>query len=547
MLRAWIPVLLIPWTAWTAAEERPASSRIESLGLFKNGLAVVQRVATVAGPGLYRLDSIPEAVHGTFWVAADARVEAMVVARDVEVSEPGPVGHDLQRELAGRKVLIRFRDEKMAPVEGTVVKFESPRGAEFWDRTYQPVQQSIWWPYGSRPAPASTPSRFLLIDTVEARLYVDTGMIGTLRVEGPEGAARRRQPVLVVAVIEAKQDPVTLRFQYLAKGMAWAPSYRVDLTDPKKLWIEQGAVIRNELEDVADAEISLISGFPSVEFAHVLSPLSARATWSAFFQQLNQRVQPGHAATMNVMAQQVVSYGGDSGVGGSGLPEIPAGDGVDIYYHSLGKRSLAEGDALFLRTASGETAYERIVEWIVPDTRRADGRYIDEYQRNQNPDDFQDAAWDAVRFRNPFTFPMTTGPAMMTAGGRFSGQRMTSWVNSGEETTLHITKALSLRTRQAEHEEEGARSVVFVGGNDYRRTTVKGELLACNHRREPMKLVIRRQFSGDLLEAEAGPKCVLREEGVYSVNKRNELIWNLTLQPGEEKTLTYRYGVLVDQ
>jgi hypothetical protein len=27
----------------------------------------------------------------------------------------------------------------------------------------------------------------------------------------------------------------------------------------------------------------------------------------------------------------------------------------------------------------------------------------------------------------------------------------------------------------------------------------------------------------------------LREEGVYSVNKRNELLWTMTLKPGEER------------
>ena len=35
-------------------------------------------------------------------------------------------------------------------------------------------------------------------------------------------------------------------------------------------------VIRNELVDLQDADIKLISGFPSVEFANVTSPLSAR-------------------------------------------------------------------------------------------------------------------------------------------------------------------------------------------------------------------------------------------------------------------------------
>jgi hypothetical protein len=60
-----------------------------------------------------------------------------------------------------------------------------------------------------------------------------------------------------------------------------------------------------------------------------------------------------------------------------------------------------------------------------------------------------------------------------------------------------------------------------------------------------MGLVIRRRFSGELLSADGSPKQSLREEGVYSVNKRYELLWRFPLKPGEEKKLAYQYSVLV--
>ena len=119
------------------------------------------------------------------------------------------------------------------------------------------------------------------------------------------------------------------------------------------------------------------------------------------------------------------------------------------------------------------------------------------------------------------------------------------WVNPGEQTVLHVTKALSIRTRAVEHELEGERKIVYIGGRKFRKTQVEGELFASNHRKEKIDLVIRRRFSGDLVSAEGSPKCVLREEGAYSVNKRNELTWTLALAPGGERRLAYRYSVLV--
>src|SRR5260370_34403906 len=90
--------------------------------------------------------------------------------------------------------------------------------------------------------------------------------------------------------------------------MAWAPSYKIDITDPKTLTLEQQAVVKNELADIDGAEVKLISGFPSVQFAHVTSPLSARTTWSTFFQQLNNRAWRDSDRASNSIRRQAVAF-----------------------------------------------------------------------------------------------------------------------------------------------------------------------------------------------------------------------------------------------
>ena len=161
----------------------------------------------------------------------------------------------------------------------------------------------------------------------------------------------------------------------------------------------------------------------------------------------------------------------------------------------------------------------------------------------------------ALKFKNPFTFAMTTGPAMVVADGKFNGQRTSFWVNAGEETMLRINKALSVRTRSVENEEQqnagapvppaggfgpavpaAARDVVWIGGQAFRKTTVVGELAVSNHRQETIQLVIRRRFSGELVKADGTPKTSLREEGVYSVNRRNELLWTIPLKAGRRRS-----------
>jgi len=536
-------IVLLITASLAQAGETAVESRILSVGMFKNGLALVKRSVSVPAPGAYAVSDVPDPVHGTFWIESDAKVETRVTTREVE--EPGR-GENLHEELAGRKVLIHFRDGRIQPAEGRVVTPEVD-GEKDWDRAYENF--SRWYRSSSGRSgrgQSATQPRYLVMETDRGRIYVDPSMIAYAQAEGKPAKVSRRTPVLIFNVTEMKERPATILLTYLTKGIAWAPSYQVDISDPKELSVEQKAVIKNELGDIDAAELYLITGFPSVEFGHVMSPLSLRTTWTDFFRQL--RTDPRSDSGRGwALTQQVAWNVAAPGPGPIDLSATPEGEGPDIHYQPIGSRALAEGDSLALSTASGKASYERIVEWIVPDTRQADGRYIREHDIRNNPEKYRDAAWDSIRFRNPLDFPMTTGPAMIVADGHFQGQRMSYFVNKGEQTTLHITKALSIRTRTTEYEEPvtGKRQVLYYGGRTFRKVPVKGELVVSNHRAETVTLVIRRCFSGELLKADGDPRCVLREEGVYSVNKRNELVWTLKLEPGGEANLSYSYSVLV--
>jgi hypothetical protein len=505
------------------AQEQPADSRIVAVDLFKNGLAVVKRELTVPGPGTYRLDDIPEPVHGTWWVESSGKVETAIHTREIEV--PAEFRHEpnFQEDLAGKKVVLHFKAGRMPPLTGTVLKLRRPKDE-----------------------PERATGRFLVLSTPKGRLYVDTAEIGAVEAEGVADKIKQKKPVLLLTVAPTEKNAQKIRIAYLTRGLGWAPSYRVDLRDPKSLSVELATVIKNELADLKDAEIRLISGFPSIQMVHVRSPLAANVGWADFFRQLAAgpgRFQPLlQQQVINNYTANVRSFS-DSGLD---LSAKPMGEGVDLHFQVIGKRTLAKGDAVSLTLAKERADYERIVEWLIPDNRDERGRHVG--RQRTGSEEENDDAWDALRFKNPFAFPMTTGPAMVTANGDFNGQRTSYYVNAGEQTVLRVTKALSIRTRNVEQEEvdkNGERDFVYVGGQRYRKSIVAGEIGVSNHRKENVKLVIRRRFSGDLISTEGDPKSFLREEGIWSVNKRNELAWTVALTGGEEKRLHYRYSVLV--
>lgn len=506
-----------------AADETPAKGKIVAVDLFKNGLAVVNCEVTLGRAGSYILEDVPQPVHGTFYVEGGA-VEAAVRMRDVEVpaAEAG-IGH-LQDDFAGKRVTLHLKGTNRPPITGIMTKLKPAKGEE-----------------------GVAAGRFLVVQTAKGRAYVEAAEVAAIESEDAGDKVTRRRPRLVLTLGATDKAETKVNLRYLTHGISWAPSYRIDISDPKTLALEQHAVVRNELTDLTDAEVRLISGFPSVQFAHVRSPLTPGTNWATYFGELANRFSRDIDVLSNsIVSQQDVRFNARSPHGVS-IGATPAGEGVDLHYQTIGKRTLADGETLALTVAKGKAEYQRIVEWLVPDTRDEYGRY-NARDRGDARDD--DTAWDALRFKNPLAFPMTTAPATVTANGQFNGQRTSYWVNAGEEMVLRVEKALSVRTRAVENEQSlknGAdtRDFIWVGGRQYRRSTVEGEVSVSNHRKEAVQLVLRRRFSGDLVNAEGEPKVSLREEGVFSVNKRNEMVWALSLKSGEEKTLKYTYTVLV--
>ena len=520
-------------------QEKEAKSSVASVALFKNGLSVVRLEVPIPGPGIYRLADVAEPVHGTFLVESGGSIEARIERRSVPARQPARLGVNLQDELVGLKVTIHGRSTK-APIVGTVLSVPKQE-----IDLYPPVVlPGVYVP----PAPVS---RFLLLRTEAGTAYVDLNEIEFVEADGqavPETPMESRSVLLLVVGDEVQDN--TCRISYLAHGLSWAPSYNIELLDAQRLTIEQHAAIRNELMDLKDTDVSLISGYPNVQFGHVVSPLSASQTWQHFFQQLGGR--GGDTEFSNSIMLQNAAYSGGRDASGDVAVAPNLGDTIDLHYHSIGKRTLHKGAAFSMATGKAEAGYKRIVEWTIPDNRDEWGNPSN--NRRVDPstgEPLQDDVWDALKFKNPLPFPMTSAPVMVTTEGRFSGQSQVLWTNMGEEATVRVNKALSIRARNVEYENQIAdqgqaeRDVIYIGGRRFRKVTVNGEMRLCNHRAADIEMIIKRQFSGDYVNADAAPKIDLREEGVWTINKRNELTWTITLQPNAEQTIKYQYSVLI--
>lgn len=509
------------------AAEPQAKAPITRAALFKNGYALVVREIPAAPGDAFLIDEAVTPVHGTLWFAPGDGLTVSGVKRIGSEPNRNPFA-DFSASYAGRQVTVTLRASGSAPsrvVAGTVV---------------QPGKQE------GEVAP-NTP--FLAVKGSDGKLTVFArDEIVSIESDAINEALPEEKRMLLVNRAGTAGKPFAV--SYLSVGLTWAPAYRIALGPDAQLQLDQSATLINELEDLKGVELNLVSGFPNLEYLRVTSPLATGMTLQLFLQQLNGG---GNFPMPRVMKQVVMNYAAESAAAGDAVSPLPeSGLSEDIHFTSAGKVTLPKGEVLYKTLATAKAKYERLVEWEIPDRRDQWGRI---QFRGGNPDENQSGdLWDAVRFKNPLESPITTAPIEIVDGGKLLGQTTVKWVNPGEETLVRIAKALTvsgIRTETEADDKSGGsvgpkgREVINYAGYNYRKSTVNGEIKLRNFRTYEAKVIAKLQYSGEFIEAQGEPKSKLLESGVYSVNPRRELTWEITLKPGEELTLTYKYTVMI--
>ncbi len=474
----------------------PVVGKIASLGVFKNGIAVVEERFEVPGPGRYATSTPPSPLHGTFFIESDGVVETTSTVDDVEIPISEASEIDWTQDFSGRKVRVVLpgesepRELRIVPTGRSVDGESTSDGASGYAASrLSGAFSSALSPQVVGVARSNVGGVLFATDDGETIWVNDAAeikVVSTAPGEGPTTVWRKR-PQLIFDVKASdeggkKATSTTIRLFYLTRGATWAPQYRVRLLDGETLEIEQNAILANEWRSFEETPVALFSGFPQIATRDALSPMSPSVDLNAFFTSLTSGANGAaglyargggasmltqQALTLNAVAPTGSGTGG--ALGAASGDEASFGDGVDVFAQAVGRKTLAKNDRTLFSVARKTAPYRRVVCWDIADIWDENGRRRDPsaflnggassvYGRTTSGENLVangsrfSEPWDALQFANPFDFPTTTGPATVVDGARFLGQNPIYWTNPGEMTLLPITKALSVRVRSVENE-----------------------------------------------------------------------------------------------
>ncbi|MHB1190021.1 MAG: hypothetical protein ACYC08_04195 [Armatimonadota bacterium] len=529
-----------------SAQAEVFTPKTRSVAVFKNGLGFFMRdgVSDLSG-GSAVTDLVPPAALGTLWAGSSqkgVKVERLVAyMEDVKEHLPALTVQQMLSANGGKRARLMCGDRIF---EGTLISVQ----AENPSTEVNQVQ-----PYSSRSYAAlpATPT-LALLRTESGILALDLGRITWVEVlddPATEYTVTKKVNRMRFEVSGAnKKTQVTMG--YMQKGITWVPAYMIELLDDKKARITMQGLLANDAEDIDGADVSFVVGYPNFVYADLLSPLSLNQSVTDFINSLrNPQDRNRYNGTAYMMTQNIAMYdyagargpaGPAPGFGYTGI-ETP-GEGVeDLYVYRVGDVTLKKGERACYTISSSEVEYETLYEWKVPDYSGIDWRGYYQENRDSAPPP-QEQVWHKIRLTNSCKYPWTTASAMVMRDGSPLSQDQLNYTPVAAYGDVKLTVAVDVKAKSQEEEIERKNSAIIINGSSYTKIDKKGTLAMKNFKSVPVKVEVVKTVCGEVTASPDGktsrPGTVVR-----AINPVTTITWEVTIQPGEEKTLSYSYFV----
>jgi hypothetical protein len=542
------------------AQETGTKAQVElrQVSLFKNGLGFFVTEVTIP-PKTTSFYIVPDAApsHGTFWVSYPSKVRLdNLVAKEIEVDEQveATTIPELLRANVGKKARFVLAGTKEAPFDAKILSVAVPPEREipspYAPGRISPDEERGYYNY-------QRIANLMLFETDEGRIAIDPTRIERVffKDEKPSMTfGRKKKSVQIDVGLGAAAGKEKLTLSYLAKGITWAPSYMIDISEPNKAKIAAKAEVMNEVCDLNGVDVQFVTGFPNLQFADIASPIAMKENLAQFLQSLIRgQSEQGRAGGVggvmsNVMSQRM-AYSGElrdsdalSVMPSYGAAEIGK-SAEDLFLYPVEKVNLTKGAVGYFPLFTESVPYKHIYRWEIPDYVSPEGDYYQQNQQQQREP--QQEVWHCIRLENVMKLPWTTAPAEIVKDGVILGQDTLDYTPVKEKGTVKITRAMNVKAEQVELETKRERGAAQWYGYNWDLVTVQGKLSAMNLQDKPITLEVTKSLSGEVKSMQPEAKLEKLAKALRAVNTNVRLTWTVELGAGEKKDFTYDYEVYV--
>lgn len=526
-------------------------TKIKTLAAFKNGLGFVHRLGeTPLEKGYAEIELCPAAALGTYWVSnSDPRYpldELLSFKKTVAISIESVNVQEILKANIGKimVVYVNSNDPKTASYTGKLISFPDARTPE----NSPPELFSS----SSRSIAAS---RLLLLEIEsngkKSTVAINPDTVNRLEIIGDIKTTTEQKVEKGAARVHIKDNPgkAQLSVAYLQKGFNWSPSYLINMLKDNEVSITMEAILANDVEDIENADVSFVVGYPNFAYANAITPLALNQAVGAFIQSLS-RVENERANVMagtGMMTQSVmsnISYS-DYSPSREWRPEqlynvannLSGESNEDLYYYKQKNVTLKKGERARYTVLSGNVPCEHIYMLDVPDVSETRNSSTN---TDRNKDQYQ--VWHSLRLKNTLDIPWTTAPALVVKESLPLAQNMLKYTAAKSKTTLKMTVATDIQAQQEQSEE--SRTRIIIRGSEYSNITVTGKIVLTNYKSKTVKMNILKSINGKVANAGTGESRTIARS-LNGLNPTSEIEWEFEIESGKTVELPYTYKVIM--
>lgn len=345
--------------------------------------------------------------------------------------------------------------------------------------------------------------------------------------------------------IKTKGGTKSVMMMSLEKGMAWAPGYALDLSNPEKLVFTAKSTVLNDLLDFDNARVRLITGFPNLQFSNIVDPLTSRMSLDDWLRSLNPGMTNqsfgtgggGGAFSNRAVEARPSSAPAGPGGGFAGISFDPADNSLivdnasgeqleDLFFYDLEGVSLKKGSRSYQYLYKFEVPYKRVYTW--------DGEAGTPIQNK-------------IKFKNTYGKPISTAAASMFSKGEIIGQGMMNYTGANMDAELVVSRSLDFATSSSiDVVERQTGAIKDKKGNPISDlVTYEVELEIQNPKSDEVNFQVKKYVFGEVIRSEPKPANDTNRTGVKGSNPTNVLTWDLKMAPSSTQKIVFRYKAYV--
>jgi hypothetical protein len=327
-------------------------------------------------------------------------------------------------------------------------------------------------------------------------------------------------------------EKTTLAMAYLRKGITWIPEYTLKLLDEDTAELTLRGTLVNEAEDLINCDVQLVVGVPHFVHTDYLTPISvgqvirtigAAIAPPGFNQQISNSMISNiytNAEPTNITSRPVTDSSGRNLQNTTGnLPRLESEGATDYTVYERKGVTLRVGEKAILTLFTKKIKYRHSYRWTLPND-------IEHFLVLENNTDSA----------------FTTGPCLVMSDNRALSEDMLKYTPRGSFGELPVTTAINIAKDQSE-KETGRQKKVYSISTDYSADLVslEGELKLRNYDKKEAAVNITMKIQGKPLTASDKGSIVQDTQNLKLLEQTGTITWQITVKPGETKTLTYTY------